>query len=338
MNNLRRADRDDVGPFIELLEDAAAWQHERGITQWLPGSMTAQRGALEQAQADGHLLVVGSSERLRGGIVIARRPDPIWADLPVSDACYLNKLVVARAEHGHGLGERILAQSEDIARQRGCTIVRLDCIASNHSLVRYYQQRGYYPRGTVASGGVPLLRHEQRLVDPPLSVSAPFTAERYATLLFMQDAERLLLIRKKRGHGAGKINGPGGMVEPGETPLQCAVRETDEEVGMQVHDAIALAELRFQDSDGSTMLGIAFRARRWDGAPRETAEAAPFWCPIAQLPYESMWDDDVLWLPWLLEDRPVIGHFVMRDDRLVQHRLYPSTHAYLSTLANRRVQ
>ena len=35
-----------------------------------------------------------------------------------------------------------------------------------------------------------------------------------------------MLIRKKRGHGAGKINGPGGKLHPGETPVVCAVRET----------------------------------------------------------------------------------------------------------------
>jgi 8-oxo-dGTP diphosphatase len=335
--DLRPADREHVGPFVELLEDAAAWQHERGIAQWSPGSMRAQRPVVEQAQADGDLLVIGPPQRLRGGIVITRQPDPAWADLPDADACYLSMLVVARNEHGQGLGERILAQSEDVARQRGCTRVRLDCVASNRSLVRYCQQRGYYPRGVVEARGVPLMRHEQRLADLTLSLSAPFVADRHATLVFVQDADRVLLIRKKRGHGAGKINGPGGMVEPGETPLQCALRETDEEVGMKVHDAIPLAELRFRDSDGSSMLGIAFRGRRWDGEPRESAEAAPFWCPIAKLPYESMWDDDILWLPWLLEDRPVIGHFVMHDDHLVQHRLYPSTHAHLWNIATRRV-
>ena len=50
------------------------------------------------------------------------------------------------------------------------------------------------------------------------------------TLLFVVRDDRILLIHKKRGLGAGKINGPGGRIDDGETPLQCALREVDEEV------------------------------------------------------------------------------------------------------------
>ena len=46
-----------------------------------------------------------------------------------------------------------------------------------------------------------------------------------ANLLFVQQGERVLLIRKKTGLGSGKINGPGGKLEPGETAREAAVRE-----------------------------------------------------------------------------------------------------------------
>jgi 8-oxo-dGTP pyrophosphatase MutT (NUDIX family) len=38
-----------------------------------------------------------------------------------------------------------------------------------------------------------------------------------ATLVFVFQSDQVLLIRKKRGLGAGKINAPGGKVDPGET-------------------------------------------------------------------------------------------------------------------------
>ncbi|HEY5036239.1 MAG TPA: NUDIX domain-containing protein, partial [Chthoniobacterales bacterium] len=47
-----------------------------------------------------------------------------------------------------------------------------------------------------------------------------------ANLCFIVRGDEVLLIRKKRGFGAGKINGPGGKVEPGETALGAALRET----------------------------------------------------------------------------------------------------------------
>jgi len=41
-----------------------------------------------------------------------------------------------------------------------------------------------------------------------------------ATLVFVVRDGRILLINKKTGLGKGKINGPGGKVEKGETPAE----------------------------------------------------------------------------------------------------------------------
>ncbi len=52
------------------------------------------------------------------------------------------------------------------------------------------------------------------------------------TLCFVLREGKILLIEKKRRLGAGKVNGPGGRIEPGETPEQAAIRETQEEIGI----------------------------------------------------------------------------------------------------------
>lgn len=48
---------------------------------------------------------------------------------------------------------------------------------------------------------------------------AQWTPDILATLMFVVQDGKILLIRKKRGIGAGKVNGPGGKFEPGETAL-----------------------------------------------------------------------------------------------------------------------
>src|SRR5687768_9308070 len=74
-----------------------------------------------------------------------------------------------------------------------------------------------------------------------------------ATLLFVLDGDRVLLIRKQRGLGAGKINGPGGRLDPGETPLQAAVREVEEELCITPTGVRQCGELLFQFVDGYSL-------------------------------------------------------------------------------------
>lgn len=46
--------------------------------------------------------------------------------------------------------------------------------------------------------------------------------------------DEILLIRRKNVHGDGSWSTPGGHLDPGETPEECAVREAREETGVEV--------------------------------------------------------------------------------------------------------
>ncbi len=148
-----------------------------------------------------------------------------------------------------------------------------------------------------------------------------------AVLCFVVEPGRILLIHKKTGLGQGKVNGPGGRIEPGESPLQAAVRETEEETGIRPAGLRAAAELSFVFTDGYSLHCTAFLAERWSGELVETREALPFWCLVDAIPYERMWADDVLWLPRALSGERLAGRFVFEDDTMLSHRLTPSTPA-----------
>lgn len=134
---------------------------------------------------------------------------------------------------------------------------------------------------------------------------ACFGSAQRATLMFVCQRGQVLLIHKRRGHGAGLINAPGGKLESGETPLACAVRETREEVGVDVDPRLVseLGELRFLDLDGTRIRGWVFRADLSDCLPVSTPEAIPLWVPQGAIPYASMWPGDRFWLPWVLAGR-----------------------------------
>jgi 8-oxo-dGTP diphosphatase len=138
-----------------------------------------------------------------------------------------------------------------------------------------------------------------------------------ATLLFVIRDDEVLLIHKQRGIGAGKINGPGGKIDPGETALECAIRETFEEVRIVAADVAEAGELRFQFVDGTAIHCVVFRADAYEGEPAATEEAIPLWCPLDAVPFDRMWPDDELWFPHLLAGRHFRGRCLFDDDDLL---------------------
>ena len=142
-----------------------------------------------------------------------------------------------------------------------------------------------------------------------------------ATLLFVVCNDRLLLIHKKRGIGAGKINGPGGKIDPGETAMECAIRETREELHITATGVVEAGRLWFDFVDDTKIHCVVFRAEGYDGDPTETDEAIPMWFPVDEIPFERMWQDDELWVPSLLDREPFELRATFDDDTLLDAQL-----------------
>lgn len=141
------------------------------------------------------------------------------------------------------------------------------------------------------------------------------------TILFVMRQDRVLLIHKKRGLGAGKINGPGGRLAAGESPIDGAVREVEEEIGITPTRVGESGQLQFQFVDGYSIHVWVFSAAGFRGEPSESEEARPFWASIERLPYDRMWADDRIWFPLMLQRRPFLGRFVFDEDRMLDYSL-----------------
>jgi 8-oxo-dGTP diphosphatase len=144
-----------------------------------------------------------------------------------------------------------------------------------------------------------------------------------ATLMFVIRDGRILLIRKKRGLGAGKINGPGGKIEPGETAAEAVLRETEEELGIRPIRSRELGILHFQFTDGLAIRCHVFRADDFTGIVTETDEAVPLWTPLDSIPLDEMWADDRYWLPHVLADRSFMAYFEFDGETMLSRRVEP---------------
>ncbi|MCZ6502225.1 MAG: 8-oxo-dGTP diphosphatase [Gammaproteobacteria bacterium] len=145
--------------------------------------------------------------------------------------------------------------------------------------------------------------------------------EETATLMFVIKEDQILLIRKKRGLGAGKINGPGGRLKQGESLKECAIRETREELLINPLNVEFRGELFFHAEDMPRIHGYVFTASDYEGTPTETEEAIPMWFSVTDIPYIEMWEDDKFWLPQVIAGQVVDAWFIFAGESVLDHKV-----------------
>jgi 8-oxo-dGTP diphosphatase len=138
-----------------------------------------------------------------------------------------------------------------------------------------------------------------------------------AVICYIFKDDKVLLINKKTGLGAGKVNAPGGRIEPAEMAIDAAIREVREETGLTPLNLKEVGQLSFIFKDGYSLKGIVYFADDCTGEMGETDEADPFWQPVSQIPYEKMWEDDILWLPPAMSGKYVKGNFIFDGDKML---------------------
>jgi ADP-ribose pyrophosphatase YjhB (NUDIX family) len=149
------------------------------------------------------------------------------------------------------------------------------------------------------------------------------------TLVFLIDDEKkkILLGMKKARFGAGRWNGYGGKVDPGESIEQAAVRELEEESSVEsdIQDLVKHAVILFYSPNFDTNEVHIYRLKKWRGEAVETEEMRPQWYSFGAIPYDNMWADDAHWLPKVLNNEIFEGQFWFdKDDKIEKFELKPA--------------
>lgn len=95
-----------------------------------------------------------------------------------------------------------------------------------------------------------------------------------ATGVILDPDGRLLLVRRNREPGLDGWALPGGFVETGESPVEAAVRELEEETGLKASGP-ALIDIIHQESEfyGTSLLIIGYHFGSFDGIPEPGDDA-----------------------------------------------------------------
>ncbi len=93
----------------------------------------------------------------------------------------------------------------------------------------------------------------------------------YVGIILKKENQALLVKRHNTDWASGYWNFPGGLVEEGETLVNAAIREAQEEIGA-ILDVAALKlvhvlQVRKSDKNSKDIIGFYFLAEQWQGTP-----------------------------------------------------------------------
>jgi 8-oxo-dGTP pyrophosphatase MutT (NUDIX family) len=128
--------------------------------------------------------------------------------------------------------------------------------------------------------------------------------------LFEHEGEPHVLLTRRRAdlrRHAGQVSFPGGRIEPGEEPLSAALREAQEEVGLEPARVDVLGPL-----DETLVLVTGFRLTPWVGV-------VPYPYPYAPHPGEV---ETILYVPISHLLRPGVHHTEEREVYGVRHEVH----------------
>jgi len=160
----------ELALVMEIFDEAARWLLARGIHQWEspppPDCWTKFRD--EIAEEHVYLVTRDGSDVVVGTFRIAWSGEPPWED--ESNAGYLYSLALRPCYIGQGIGPAVISWLAKHFASLGKEKFRLDCIAANERLRKWYEELGFGYRGVVTDGPYVLALYERDL--PHLGHSA----------------------------------------------------------------------------------------------------------------------------------------------------------------------
>ena len=146
------------------------------------------------------------------------------------------------------------------------------------------------------------------------------------TLIYLErDHKYLMIHRTKKENDANhdKWLGIGGRLEPGESPFDCARRETMEETGLTVGKLSYRGIVTFVSDEYGTEYMHLFHSDEFSGQLNaQCPEGDLEWVDIDKVSSLPIWEGDKIFLDLLTKSVPFFSlKLIYSSDKLIEHIL-----------------
>ena len=129
-----------------------------------------------------------------------------------------------------------------------------------------------------------------------------------SSLIYLENSRgeylMLHLVKKKNDINHDKWIGVGGGFEHGESPEECALRETREETGLTLTDFRFRGIVTFDCEGQETLYMHLFTASGWTGELTDCDEGELEWVPKEKVYDLPIWEGDKIFFRLLEQERP----------------------------------
>jgi GNAT superfamily N-acetyltransferase len=158
---------EDVEAVMALVRRVVPQMRAQGNFQW--DDQYPNAAAFERDVDQGWLWIAEVQGQVAGAAAITTEQEPEYAEVGWDldqEAVVVHRLLVDPAFWGQGLAAALLRQAEEVARNRGIAVLRVDTNRENGATLRLFPSLGYAFAGEIGLGFRPGLRfncYEKRL-------------------------------------------------------------------------------------------------------------------------------------------------------------------------------
>ncbi|HEY5038690.1 MAG TPA: GNAT family N-acetyltransferase [bacterium] len=166
---LLRAGIKDSALVLDLLRESASWIKERGLSQW--EAFLSEKGPkiLERRFSEAEIYLAYLDKKPVATLGLQWQDPFVWDEKGLDQkAGYVHGLAVQRKLAGHHVGKQLMAWVETTVSGHPRPYVRLDCMAENEKLCRYYEKLGFQSVGSKRNETWEVNLLEKRVILEPL--------------------------------------------------------------------------------------------------------------------------------------------------------------------------